>query len=995
MVKHNASIIGVGTGIEFRILGPIEVRRRGVALNIGGPRQRALLAVLLFDANRVVSRDRLIDELLSGAPGGRGDRTLRVQVSRLRAAIDPDRGDDSRVIARAPGYLLRVEPGELDLHRFESLVSAGRGAIRDHQLERAARLLRTAESLWRGRPLADLEFESFARLEVERLRELELSAVEARIDAELALGRHPALVAELERRVAEDPFREHLRRQLMLALYRSGRQAEALEAYQIARAHLIGELGLEPGRDLQALQAAILNQDPSLSLGAGIADHLLRSPDVATVSAAQDLGAIPGRTAPLIGRERELDQLQILLCDPSVGLLTLTGTGGAGKSTLALESARRTSSAFADGVSVAWLASIEHVRQVVPELARVLGLELSAEEPGTATLIRALRDQQRLLVLDNFEHVIGAAPLVAQIVAACPQVTVLVTSRGPLRVSLERTYEVRGLAAPGSGHAPSADELRGHAATALFIARATAANPRFELTAADSESVSELCRYLGGLPLAVELAAARTAVLSPAEILTRLRTSSERLGPARRDAPPRHRTLQATVKWSLDLLNPAAQRLFARLGIFVGGCTIEAVEAVCHDHEPQLVDELTALHDHGLIHRASGRDGSRFGMLEPIRAIALERLRGDGEDELVVRYAEYYATLAESSEIALKHPGQSQCAQRLDEELPNLRSVLIRATSQPGLDIALRLAAALIDFWYIRDLLGEVRVWLAWALQQPPGDPVVRARACYTLGAAACVDGELDQASTALEDCLELCRDRRDISLLALCEAQLAWLRDSQGDTTQADASADSALRLASTISDTWTQATVMMLAGGSTRSYETARQRYQQALALFTARGDEIWPPQIKRNLGYFAVLAGDSSYARQILHQALSEMSSAHRGMSLTASIEGDLGILDLFEQRHSDAREHITKALTIWRRIGQRPGAREMLTALAALAAVEERGDEAWKLFEAAQAAYDGPLSQEEEILIDRYLPKRLNHPAESEPVDPHSPAPSNDR
>jgi DNA-binding SARP family transcriptional activator len=270
--------------IEYRILGPLEVRVDGSLVSIGGPRQRALLAMLLLSANRVVSRDRLIDELLPRAAPDRAEHMLRVQVSRLRGALPADGGGDERLLARAPGYLLRVEPGELDLHSFEALLAEGHGALEDEDFERAADTLSQAESLWTGRPLADLEFERFARIDIERLEELRMVAVEDRVEAELALGRQAMLVPELEARVAEHPLRERSRAQLMLALYRCGRQADALESYRNGRALMSDELALEPGPALRRLEQSILRQEPELDLlepdGAAVATKVPPAPVV-------------------------------------------------------------------------------------------------------------------------------------------------------------------------------------------------------------------------------------------------------------------------------------------------------------------------------------------------------------------------------------------------------------------------------------------------------------------------------------------------------------------------------------------------------------------------------------------------------------------------------------------------------------------------------------------------------------------------------------------
>src|SRR6516225_4890100 len=262
----------VGTGLEFGILGPLEVKAGGAPVRVGGPRQRALLALLLCHANRVVSRDQLIDELLSDQPDGSAEPMLRVQISRLRKVL-ADGDAAPRLIARPPGYSLRVEDGELDLQVFEQRVTDGRRALEQGDPGRAAVLLREAESLWHGRPLADLEFEPFARLEVQRLAACRLAAVEDRIEADLALGRHGALCPELEQLVAEHPLRERLRGQLMLALYRSGRQAEALETYRAGRSLLAEELAVEPGPQLSQLQLAVLGHDTALDLPRPAAAH--------------------------------------------------------------------------------------------------------------------------------------------------------------------------------------------------------------------------------------------------------------------------------------------------------------------------------------------------------------------------------------------------------------------------------------------------------------------------------------------------------------------------------------------------------------------------------------------------------------------------------------------------------------------------------------------------------------------------------------------------
>src|SRR5438876_229247 len=319
------------TRLEFRILGPLAVRIDGASVAIGGPKQRALLALLLLSANRVVSRERLIEELFAEQSLNSADHALRNQVSRLRKVLVPAAADEPRLVARAPGYLLRVEPGELDLEHFERLVAAGRDALAAGDAAAAAESLRAAERLWQGRPLADLEFEPFARVEVERLEELRLAAVEERIDAELAFGRQLALVSELEALGAEHPYRERFRAQLMLALYRCGRQAEGLDVYRRTRTLLNEELGLEPGVELQELERAILVQDPALNVT--VAAPGRAAPPLREVCPFKGLAPFEAADAEFFfGRERLVDELVARLADAP--LLAVVGPSGSGKSSL-------------------------------------------------------------------------------------------------------------------------------------------------------------------------------------------------------------------------------------------------------------------------------------------------------------------------------------------------------------------------------------------------------------------------------------------------------------------------------------------------------------------------------------------------------------------------------------------------------------------------------------------------------------------------------------
>ena len=381
------------TRLEFRILGPLVVRVDGNVVAIGGPKQRALLALLLLSPNRVVSRERLIGELFVEQTVNSADHALRNQVSRLRKVLGPGAVDEPRLAARAPGYLLRVEPGELDLERFDRLVAEGREALAAGDPGAATASLRAAEALWTGRPLADLEFEPFARVEVERLEELRLAAVEERIDAELALGRHLALVPELDALCAEHPFRERFRAQLMLALYRSGRQAEGLAVYRSTRRLLNDELGLEPAVELQELERAILTQDRTLNLTPRARAGSMRAPARA-VCPFKGLAPFDVADAELFfGRERLVDELEARLA--ASGFLAVVGPSGSGKSSL---------------LRAGLLPALDDGRQVVVRPGERPSVELTRELGGSlADALDAVRQGERLVVaVDQFEELFAA-----------------------------------------------------------------------------------------------------------------------------------------------------------------------------------------------------------------------------------------------------------------------------------------------------------------------------------------------------------------------------------------------------------------------------------------------------------------------------------------------------------------------------------------------------------------------------------------------------------
>jgi predicted ATPase/DNA-binding SARP family transcriptional activator len=851
---RHASAVGEESDarLVFRLLGPIEVEEAGRVVTVGGRRQRALLANLLLHANTVVPRDRLIDALWGERPPDTAPNALQVAVHGLRKLLGAD-----RIVTQGAGYLLRVEEGELDLERFGVLTERARS----EPPSAAAATLREALALWRGTVLADVGDTPFAPAEQGRLEELHLVALEERIAADLALARHAELVPELERLVAAHPFRERLRREHMLALYRSGRQADALEAFQQARRTLVDELGLEPGPELQELERAVLRQDAALAL-----------------PAARARSHIPAPLTPLVGRRLELAALTSLVRSGQARLLTLTGPGGTGKTRLALESAWELVSDFSDGVVFVDLAPIEG-----PELvgAQILGALEVDEQPGRPvvdTIKDALHGRQLLLLLDSFEGVVEAAPMVTQLLAAAPELKALVTSRVVLHLSGEHEYPVPPLELPDLEH-DSVDGLARSEAVELFTARARATSPAFSLTAENARVVAAICVALDGLPLAIELAAARMRELAPEAMLERLGSRLELLTTGPRDVPARQRTLRATLDWSFDLLDGDEQRLLAELAVFSGGTTLEAAEAVCGAD----VASLDALVDKSLLRREE-TDGAepRFRLLETVREYALEHLEERGEaDELRRRQAEHFRDLAERSaaELSAGRPSAEVYAS-LDAELDNVRSALAWAEDADP-ELMLQLAGVLKLFWRVRGHLDEGQRWLESALAHAAEPTPGRARALEAAGALAQRRGEYGTAKALWSEGLEIWRELGADQGVARALGDLASVLDLEGDAEQ-------------------------------------AIPLYMESAALLRRLGFEYELGTVLSNLGVCQMTLGRLDEAERLYAEAVELCRKSGRDEQLVISLF-NLGRVSMLQGRPEAARERFEEALEAARALG----------------------------------------------------------------------------
>jgi predicted ATPase/DNA-binding SARP family transcriptional activator len=672
--------------VEVLLLGSLEVLDdAGSPIEIRGVKLRTLLALLALRVGEVVPTNRIIEDLWGEQELQDPLNAVQVVVSKLRRALQVGRNDGAVIIATSTsGYSLDLEPESIDSVRFERHSTLGRQLLAGGDPAAAEMIFSEGLALWRGPALADVLDDDFERGDRTRLDELRLMTIEQRIDAELALGRHDTVIADLERLTTEHPLRERLRVLQMLALYRAGRQADALRAFQVARSYLGDELGLEPGTELQELEGAILRQDPSLD-----------APD--TAIGPRSRSNIPTAISSFIGRADELDSVVAAL--GSHRLVSIVGPGGAGKTRLTLEVARRIA---LDGIHTCCfveLAPVSDPDHVAATTASALGLD------DARRIDDFVAHQRVLIILDNCEHVLdAAATLAARLLYAGPDVRVLATSREALGVTGEQRWVIPPLS--------PAD------ASALFAARASDGGMA---DAGDSPLVTEICDRLDGLPLAVELAAARTRTLSLDDISTRLNDRFKLLSAGDRTAHPRQQTLRNLVDWSYDLLFTDEQRVFRRLSVFAGGFGISAAEAVAAgDDVPtdDIADILAHLVDKSLVTMNRGDGDSRFQLLQTLIDYGRSRLDDHELTAAQDRHLTWIVDLADRAEPALRGPTQREYAAILDEEIDNIRAAVQWALDTDHPDNALAIVANLGYGWYVSGGVTEGRMLLDAVLTQ-------------------------------------------------------------------------------------------------------------------------------------------------------------------------------------------------------------------------------------------------------------------------------------
>ncbi|KDN16730.1 BTAD domain-containing putative transcriptional regulator [Amycolatopsis rifamycinica] len=650
--------------MRFGVLGAVAAWRPGGAqVAVGGPRSRTLLALLALEAGRFVPAERLIDGMYGEHPPDGAANALQSQVSRLRTALK----DLAPVEFTAAGYRLAVAPDEVDVHCFERLVREGRALLKNGEHARAADVLGEALALWRGPAFTDLADAPFAAARATRLEELRADAADDLAEARLALGQAEDVLASLRETVAAQPLRERPRAQLVRALAAAGRPADALAAFEDARRTLADELGADPGPELAEAHLAVLRGETEKPV----------------------LPGLPAQLTSFVGRDAELRQVAELLA--RARLVTLTGPGGTGKTRLAVEAAA------AQAGPVAFVELAPHGgADIAGAVLTALGLRESTrggpQEP-VERLVAALRDRPVLLVLDNCEHVVDvAARLAARLLAACPGLRVLATSREPLGITGEQLAPVPRLAVPPPG-TPAA-RAREFPAVRLFADRAAASDPAFTLDESTIGDVQHVCAALDGLPLALELAAARVRTLELGEIAARLDDRFRLLARGSRTAEARHRSLRGVVEWSWDLLTAEERALARRMAVFSGGATAAAAAEVCGAD----ADLLPELADKSLVEPVGGR----FRILETIRAFGAEKLAEAGEASTFHRaHAEYFLRFAAEADPRLRTAEQLEWLARIDADYDNILAAL-RWSTEHDVVLALRLVPLLAMYWWMR-----------------------------------------------------------------------------------------------------------------------------------------------------------------------------------------------------------------------------------------------------------------------------------------------------
>jgi predicted ATPase/DNA-binding SARP family transcriptional activator len=936
----------MGTAVDdvrYRLLGPMEVSVDGAPVKLPGTAERALLAQLLLSPGRTIPATMLVDRLWSESTLPVDPmNALQIRVSKLRRALRSVGVGD--VVAReGVGYRATIDPSTVDAHDFADRIRTARSATAAAADDGGIRPTHVqayddALTLWRGDPLSDFAVERWAAAEAARLTELRLAAMTERAQVALALGRHQEVVGDLEPVVAQDPTLESLAGLLMLALYRSGRQADALDVYTRTRQVLDEALGLEPSVSLRSLHERVLRQDAALGaqpdvLAAGGSTAHRSRPDADRTAPTN----LPTVVRPLIGRDAQLDSIGELLA--GVRLLSLIGPGGAGKTSLALATVVRTSEDYADGAFGVRLASVhaDSPDQVPVAVADALGMPMdgaAATHDLRERLVSFLSQRRMLLLVDNCEHVVdAAAALIDDILSRCPGITVLATSREALAVPDEVQVIVGPLETPPEDTPPAL--VLGYPAAQLFAERARAVRPGLLFDADDLRAIGEISRSLDGIPLALELAAARVSTLSPVEVSQRLGDRFTLLTSGARTAEERQQTLRATVDWSYQLLSGTEQRVFDRLSVFQGGWTLMSAEEVVGDEDGppgQVLDTIGRLVERSMLVAEPGPT-TRYRMLETLRQYAAERLHTSGQAAHVARrHAAYFQGIVEHAEVALRGHEQGRTLRLLHDEQPNVRAALAFLSGPDGdRDAALTMAGSLGMFWHLGRHL-EGRQVLSRLVAGPAGSPAARALALQAVSIVerprGCLVHPHPRCAEAASESLALFEGLGDTWHAALSRVLLAVEGVTGADPERSQALLAAAEEQFDRDGDPWGPAVigfVRMETAVKTGDVDTAIRLGRSTAATFRQLDDAWGLSATLYHLGWGLRQFGLFADAAPALEEAIDVARGA--GLWNTAQWAlADLAIEKVHLGAHDTARQLFDEAAAASREIGD--GAGEVL-------------------------------------------------------------------
>lgn len=872
-------------GLRAQLLGSVRIAIGDrVIANSEWPRRsaRSLLLLLLATPGHRLSRERIIDLLWPDASLEAGANALRVALHALRRTLEPDLapGKGSSYVRTDGEFIAMIPVVEhwVDVDHFEAaLARLPSGAV-----EERPNALRDAVAHYDGELLADEPVTEWSLRRREQLRHLWHDAVLQLAEIEVKRGSLQS-VPELERVLAIDPSDEAAHRALMKTFLVAGQRDKALRQYARCVEALRLELDVEPGAETVALAAEIRAACAVVDQGASPV-HRGR------------IDILPSPPNPLIGRVRELETLQDLILDPGVRLVTVTGPGGIGKTRLALEAAREAAGEFPAGACFVDLSSLTEPGMVLFTILRTLGLDESSGRPAIEVLVHALRELDLLLVLDNLEQVIDAAVDIGALLSSCPLLSVLATSREPLRLRAEHIIATPPLSVPpvrvrDRSDPPAARPMDRYESVTLFVERARATRPGFALTDANESAIAALCGQLDGLPLAIELAAARSRQLEPARLLTQLAQRLPVLTGGARDLPARQRTLKDAIGWSYDLLPETEQALFRRMAVFAGDVGLEAIHGICGDPGDDLsriAEQVWALADKSLLQRPEGHDGDdiRYRMLETIREFGLEQLESCGEsDVLRRRHAAWYLALAELAESHLLGPDQIAWLDRLEQEHDNLRAALEWACEAREAETGLRISGALSGFWRMKGHLSEGRMWLqrSLTLAEPVPSPP-RAMCLQGAGVLAQAQGDSEEAVAWLTQALESWRALGDQRRTGQTIVLLADIARARGD-------------------------------------YHRSLELNERALVLFEEIGFSAGIADSLNQMGLIATDRGEYARARELYGRSSAlydDLADRHGA----ARVLNNLGIVSFWQEDYREAASLFQRALGLWRALGNRP-------------------------------------------------------------------------